>query len=360
MKIIVMDNMKCDNLILLDSVDCSAVIQCNIMIIDPISDSTIDISGSEINTCMLYIGEDGILPDSNFSSNLIIRDEYYYSGSVDTTGISSIDIDSTSPCIFDSITISSPLTNINGSLYTNEFYSDGSVEENNVLSGVSGENWNLIIPSGTINTTYSTISDSHASGGALFTAFIINGNIDGGNNTGWIFDGNGGFQEIAKAFDNDLSTYAQNWNMVPCWMGYDLGAGNKKPINKYSIITNNFELNYSPTAWIFQGTNDIISDVNNVADIMNATWISLDTQLGITWSFLNEQKDFIISNENFYRYYRWFFTSPNIIAIAELRGYSPLIMKEINCDGGWVDFDDCGVFDAPAFNEAIHIMISST
>lgn len=35
-------------------------------------------------------------------------------------------------------------------------------------------------------------------------------------------------------------------------------------------------------------------------------------------------------------------------------------MVEINCDGGWENFDGCGVFDAPAFNDALHIYISES
>jgi len=47
----------------------------------------------------------------------------------------------------------------------------------------------LSCPSGTIDVTYTTISGSVATGGATFNAFTYYGNIDGGSNSGWIFEG---------------------------------------------------------------------------------------------------------------------------------------------------------------------------
>lgn len=41
--------------------------------------------------------------------------------------------------------------------------------------------------SGAISVAYVDISDSIASGGANFQAYTTNGNVDGGNNTGWVF-----------------------------------------------------------------------------------------------------------------------------------------------------------------------------
>jgi hypothetical protein len=41
--------------------------------------------------------------------------------------------------------------------------------------------------SGVISVSYCTISYSTASGGAAWRAYTTNGNVDGGNNTGWLF-----------------------------------------------------------------------------------------------------------------------------------------------------------------------------
>jgi len=43
--------------------------------------------------------------------------------------------------------------------------------------------------SGTVSVSYCSISRSSATGGATYLAFTGNGNVDGGNNTGWLFSG---------------------------------------------------------------------------------------------------------------------------------------------------------------------------
>ena len=77
---------------------------------------------------------------------------------------------------------------------------------NFTLSGTSG---NLIIidsttlsqftlskASGTVSVSYLDIRDSNATGGATWNAFTSNGNVDGGNNTGWIFAGGGTVYDV--------------------------------------------------------------------------------------------------------------------------------------------------------------------
>ncbi|MGV0954738.1 MAG: hypothetical protein ACOYBR_10530, partial [Fluviibacter sp.] len=51
----------------------------------------------------------------------------------------------------------------------------------------AGSQHTLSKASGTVSVSYCTISDSVATGGATWNAFTTNGNVDGGNNTGWIF-----------------------------------------------------------------------------------------------------------------------------------------------------------------------------
>jgi hypothetical protein len=74
---------------------------------------------------------------------------------------------------------------------TNTFLSDFS------LSGVSGSlvtigsataaNHTLVKAGGTVSVSFCTISRSVATGGASWQAFTANGNVNGGNNSGWIF-----------------------------------------------------------------------------------------------------------------------------------------------------------------------------
>jgi hypothetical protein len=65
------------------------------------------------------------------------------------------------------------------------------------LSGTSGNlitidsttasQFTLSKASGTVSVSFVDIADSNATGGATWNAFTSNGNVDGGNNTGWIF-----------------------------------------------------------------------------------------------------------------------------------------------------------------------------
>lgn len=67
------------------------------------------------------------------------------------------------------------------------------------LSGTSGNlitidsttasQFTLSKASGTVSVSYLDIRDSNATGGATWNAFTSNGNVDGGNNTGWVFAG---------------------------------------------------------------------------------------------------------------------------------------------------------------------------
>jgi hypothetical protein len=55
------------------------------------------------------------------------------------------------------------------------------------LFGATPLPWYLVKTSGTVNATNTRIAYSNASGGARFQAFTVEGCINGGNNTGWVF-----------------------------------------------------------------------------------------------------------------------------------------------------------------------------
>jgi hypothetical protein len=59
--------------------------------------------------------------------------------------------------------------------------------QKNLQSTTSGTQATLSQASGTVSTSYLTIQDIFATGGATWNAFYYNGNLDGGNNTNWIF-----------------------------------------------------------------------------------------------------------------------------------------------------------------------------
>jgi len=65
---------------------------------------------------------------------------------------------------------------------------DGNSINNTILSSSTATYQATISkPSGTVITNYLSIKDSAATGGAVWRAPTTNGNIDNGNNTGWIF-----------------------------------------------------------------------------------------------------------------------------------------------------------------------------
>jgi hypothetical protein len=54
-------------------------------------------------------------------------------------------------------------------------------------SSIPGTQYTLSQASGTVNASNMTVSDSNVTGGATWNAFVSQGNVDAGNNTGWDF-----------------------------------------------------------------------------------------------------------------------------------------------------------------------------
>lgn len=62
------------------------------------------------------------------------------------------------------------------------------------IGSATAANHTLSKASGTVSVSYCSISRSSATGGAIWQALTANGNVNGGNNTGWIFStGSGNF-----------------------------------------------------------------------------------------------------------------------------------------------------------------------
>ena len=78
----------------------------------------------------------------------------------------------------------------NGTTNTAGTFAIAGTMSNQVVinSTTNGSKYTLSQASGTVNASYMTIKDSTATGGAGWDAFTTNGNIDSGNNTGWVFD----------------------------------------------------------------------------------------------------------------------------------------------------------------------------
>jgi hypothetical protein len=69
----------------------------------------------------------------------------------------------------------------------NNFSLSGTAGNLITIGSVTAAQHTLSKSSGTVSVSYCTISYSNATGGATWNAFTANGNVDGGNNTGWTF-----------------------------------------------------------------------------------------------------------------------------------------------------------------------------
>lgn len=68
------------------------------------------------------------------------------------------------------------------------FTASGTVSDGITLTGTSTAGWSISDTSGTNSVTYCTISYSTATGGATWESLTDDGNVNGGSNTGWIFN----------------------------------------------------------------------------------------------------------------------------------------------------------------------------
>lgn len=117
---------------------------------------------------------------TRYDAEVILEEQEDFIGAV-------INISKPGEYLLHSVTINTPETLITGNLYLNNFYSDGEpTGENNIVTG-NGVDWNIISYADYISISNTTLSDSNASG-STFYAYYSNGNIDGGNNTVWIFE----------------------------------------------------------------------------------------------------------------------------------------------------------------------------
>lgn len=116
--------------------------------------------------------------------------------------------------------------------------------------------------------------------------------------------------EAWRLFDADEVSHWRNGSgtTFPHFIQYRFNE--KKYIVEYSIKISS-STDYYPVMWKFEASND------------GSTWITLDSQTGITnWSSL-EEKSFSISNSNLYEYYRL-----NIIDGTATQRISSVSMKE--------------------------------
>jgi hypothetical protein len=78
-------------------------------------------------------------------------------------------------------------TEVGGQQYFVTNFDASGTTSGQIYLGGYGNGTSITQTSGTVNLSYATINSIIATGGATWNAFTSNGNIDGGNNTGWNF-----------------------------------------------------------------------------------------------------------------------------------------------------------------------------
>lgn len=115
-----------------------------------------------------------------------------YNCTVENAGAGALSIISSSSISFYDITTTVTPATIkfqDGGFFTvSQFTLSGTAGNPVTLTNISSvSNFFLSKSSGVVSVSYCTISYSSAAGGAAWQAYTINGNSDGGNNTGWLF-----------------------------------------------------------------------------------------------------------------------------------------------------------------------------
>jgi hypothetical protein len=110
--------------------------------------------------------------------------------------------------------------------------------------------------SGTVSVSYLTIQDSAATGGATWNAFTTNGNVDGGNNTGWNFTAPAGSYTITAL--NGSYTVSGQTATVSRSRSLDASSGS------YSVTGQSIDVSFGR---LLSAQNGVYSVAGQVVDI---------------------------------------------------------------------------------------------
>lgn len=145
--------------------------------------------------------------------------------------------------------------------------------------------------------------------------------------------------EISKAFDNNTSTFWYANHAPPCWIKYDLGAGNAKTMTEYRMKKRGTEY-HTPTAWKLYGSND------------DSDYTELDSQTGQSFSGVG-YKVYTVAVTTEYRYYKLDISatiSGTGVELAEFTAwngrpddaYTKSLLHFNDFDGSTDFYDECG------------------
>lgn len=134
---------------------------------------------------------------------------------------------------------------------------------------------------------------------------------------------------VANAIDGNTST-AWATNSTPTgWIRLDMGASTQ--IASYKIGRENGAPARTPTAWTFEGTDDGTF----------ASWTTLDTKSGQTWTTAGEFRNYTLPTHPTYRYYRLNITavgSGSFAGLSEFEVVEPVVvlLASPTVHGSWI------------------------
>jgi len=122
---------------------------------------------------------------------------------------------------------------------------------------------------------------------------------------------------MLKAFDNDAGTKWLDFSPQGSWIQYAYAAGISGKLTAYTITSANDAAERDPADWDLLGSND-----------GGATWVTVDSRTGVTFSARFQKQTFALSGNPTYKAYRL-----NIKKVANPAGANSVQLAEIELLG---------------------------
>jgi hypothetical protein len=167
-------------------------------------------------------------------------------------------------------------------------------------STTSGTQATLSQASGAVDVSYLTIQDSAATGGATWTAYVGNLNIDAGNNTGWTFFNN--------VYANTVTDSAAATDSIAAAATFNAAVSDTAALSDSAAAATTFNAAISDTAAVSDATavaatfNPVVSDAVTLSDLAAAAatfnaaasdsaTVSDSTSSGLLWNLIDDAQD---------------------------------------------------------------------